>query len=193
MDGSRLLAPLRGSRCACGFSDRVRDATMDGPGLASDKQDGERERLSLGYTTGRRLALRRNKPGSTHRRRFCQHLSPHEMDRSCNTRFDHAWRLHSVRSHARSGSPAHRNGDRSRGARMVKLLRRESSKGSEPRGRSTLTVLRKYSWRHCRALTELRRTRIIAGRPYKNSEELTSRRILTRAQYKQIATKIATK
>ena len=35
--------------------------------------------------------------------------------------------------------------------------------------------------------------KIIAGRPYKNSAELTSRRILTRAQYKQIATKIATK
>ena len=35
--------------------------------------------------------------------------------------------------------------------------------------------------------------KIIAGRPYQNSSELTSRRILSRAQYKQIATKIATK
>ncbi|MGA8290662.1 MAG: helix-hairpin-helix domain-containing protein, partial [Acidobacteriaceae bacterium] len=35
--------------------------------------------------------------------------------------------------------------------------------------------------------------RIIAGRPYKNSEELTSRHIISRAEYHQIATKIETR
>jgi DNA uptake protein ComE-like DNA-binding protein len=32
--------------------------------------------------------------------------------------------------------------------------------------------------------------RIVAGRPYKNSEELTRRHIVSRAEYHQIATKI---